>query len=171
MFLTKRLRAGILLYALFMAAVFALFLQFYVGRLKASHQVRQALYHQTQASLMAELTKVQAENASGSYQFDQGSTSYQRKSDQLLVTVQLQSGQSYRFDYFVKAKESDEGEEDKEGKRQPVGQTDQAKLEEVVPSRVAEKSPTAPDQESPSLGSSQSESTETAQPASDERHP
>lgn len=121
MLLTKRLRAGILLYALFMAAIFALFLQFYVGRLQASHQVRQALYHQTQASLMAEMTKSQAEKASGNYQFDQGTTSYHRKDDQLTVTVNLRSGQSYRYDFLVQFKDEDKnkkGKADKEGKKE-----------------------------------------------------
>lgn len=117
MLLTKRLRAGILLYALFMAAVFALFLQFYVGRVKASHRVRQALYHQTQASLMAEMTKDQATEGSGGFQFDHGSSSYHRKDEQLFVEVSLASGQSYRYDFLVQPKPEDYDKEvKKDGK-------------------------------------------------------
>lgn len=138
MLLTRRLRAGILLYALFMAAVFALFLQFYVNRVRASHQVRQALYHQTQASLMAELTKAQAEKASGSYQFDQGTTSYHRKDDQLTVTVNLRSGQSYRYDFLVQPKPEDKKKEtDKESKKER-----QPEKDEVVFSEKTELPPT-----------------------------
>lgn len=126
MLLTKRLRAGILLYALFMAAVFALFLQFYMGRVKASHQVRQALYHQTQASLMAEMTKDQATEDRGSFQFDHGSTSYQQTDDQLLITVELTSGHSYRYEFFAQKKpETEETDKPNPLKKEKKSQADQ----------------------------------------------
>lgn len=145
MLLTRRLRAGILLYALFMAAVFALFLQFYVGRLKASHQVRQALYHQTQASLMAEMTKLQAEDNHGSYKFEQGISTYHRKSDQLVVAIQLHTGQTYRYDFLVQLKTEDKnkkGEADKEHKKEKG-----LAKEEVVSSAKGELSLTNSDKQ------------------------
>ncbi|MGT2896453.1 competence type IV pilus minor pilin ComGG [Streptococcus entericus] len=100
MLLTKRLKAGILLYALFMAAVFALLLQFYISRVQVTAQLQSQQYQQAQASLMAELTKELADKASGSYQFAQGSTSYTHQSNYLVVSVNLSQGNTYHYRFF-----------------------------------------------------------------------
>lgn len=101
MFLTKQLRAGVLLYALFMAAIFSLLLQFYVGQVKAGAQLQAVRHQQAQAMLMAELTKQLADGKKGVYGFDVGSASYVHENHQLTVTVQLNQGASYTY-HFLK---------------------------------------------------------------------
>lgn len=100
MLLTKRLKAGILLYALFMAAVFALLLQFYISRVQTTTQLQTLQHQQAQASLMAELTKELADKPSGAYQFDQGSASYTFHQQHLIVRVQLNQGTTYSYRFF-----------------------------------------------------------------------
>ena len=52
-----KVKAGILLYALFMAAVFSLLLQFYLNRQVANQRLFQANREQTEAYALAVLTK------------------------------------------------------------------------------------------------------------------
>lgn len=56
MILQKRVRAGVLLYALLMLAIFSLFLQFYINRQLAESRSFFAQKEGTKAYLMAELT-------------------------------------------------------------------------------------------------------------------
>lgn len=118
MFLAKRLRAGVMLYALFMAAIFSLLLQFYVGRVEAGAQLQAVRYQQARANLMAELVKDLAEEDKGTYQFDAGSASYIHEKQELTVTVALNQGGSYTY-RFVKAMPEEavsaEGEEEPDG--------------------------------------------------------
>lgn len=107
MLLKRRLKAGILLYALFMAAAFALLLQFYLSRVQAGNQVQTVQYQETQACLMAEMTKALADKEKGSYHFDQGSTNYSHQKNQLTVAVQLNSGQSYTFTLLKPERQED----------------------------------------------------------------
>ena len=56
--LMRQVRAGILLYAMLMAAIFALLLQFYLGRVVASERQHQAQLKHAQAYLMAEISRI-----------------------------------------------------------------------------------------------------------------
>lgn len=103
MLLKKRLKAGILLYALFMASIFALLLQFYVSRVEARSQIQVVQYQQAEAFLMAELTKTLADDEQGTYAFTKGSTTYAHHEDHLHVRVQLHSGPHYSYHFYKKA--------------------------------------------------------------------
>lgn len=108
MLLRKRLRAGILLYALLMAAVFALFLQVYTHRVQAMTYLQVAQEEQATASLMAELAKDLADKERGTYTFNTGSANYVHQKDKLTVTVQLTTGKSYQYSFYKPvAKEQD----------------------------------------------------------------
>ena len=88
MLLKKNLRGGILLYALFMAAIFTLLLQVYLERVVASQRQNQAQIQSSQARLMATLTADLADKEQGDMTFDQGRAHYEVKDQQLIVTVQ-----------------------------------------------------------------------------------
>lgn len=108
-----KVKAGILLYALFMAAVFSLLLQFYLNRQVANQRLFQANRDRTEAYALAVLTKETATEESGQLVFDQGSTHYRRQGNMLEVSSQLANQKSYSF-YFESKKESEK--EDKEAK-------------------------------------------------------
>lgn len=97
MLLRKRVKAGILLYALLMSAVFALLLNFYLLRVQANERQSIAQLSASQAFLMAEVTKDLATEDAGTVSFNQGSVSYSHKKDQLSVKVRLDNGQSFSY--------------------------------------------------------------------------
>ncbi|HEL1757338.1 TPA: competence protein ComGG [Streptococcus suis] len=130
MLLKKRVKAGILLYALLMLAVFSLLLQFYLHRQEAESRLVQVARQEATAYIMAQmvLDKVEqdlqvekivagaavnekeANLTTGSKQkedggrvsFQEGQARYQLKGDQLLVAVELTSDGLYTYQFPVK---------------------------------------------------------------------
>lgn len=96
--LKRQVKAGILIYALLMAAIFALLLQFYLGRVVAMERQQQAQLSASRAYLMAELTKDLAKEDNGRLIFDQGVADYHFQGNQLQVVVKLSNQQT--FDYL-----------------------------------------------------------------------
>lgn len=68
----KKVEAGILLYALLMAAVFSLLLQFYLNRQVSSQRLQLFNRERTDAYAMAVLTKATAKDDNGEMEFEQG---------------------------------------------------------------------------------------------------
>lgn len=112
----KKVRAGVLLYALFMAAVFSLVLQFYLNREVANQQNFLLNKERTIAYAMATLTKEQAKEKAGEGVFQQGKTSYQIKDKECLVESQLSSGRTYHFRFVLDKALEEKKEEVKEEK-------------------------------------------------------
>ena len=108
-----KVKAGILLYALFMAAVFSLLLQFYLNRQVANQRLFQANRERTEAYALAVLTKETVTEENGQLAFDQGSTHYRRQENMLEVSSQLANQKSYSF-YFESKKDPEK--KDKEAK-------------------------------------------------------
>ena len=106
-----KVKAGILLYALFMAAVFSLLLQFYLNRQVNNQRLFQANRERTEAYAMAVLTKETVTEESGQLAFDQGSTHYRRQGNLLEVSSQLANQKSYSF-YFESKKEPEKKAKD-----------------------------------------------------------
>ena len=106
-----KVKAGILLYALFMAAVFSLLLQFYLNRQVTNQRLFQANRERTEAYAMAVLTKEAVTEESGQLAFDQGSTHYRRQGNMLEVSSQLANQKSYSF-YFESKKEPEKKAKD-----------------------------------------------------------
>ena len=100
-----------MLYALFMAAVFSLLLQFYLNRQVANQRLFQANRDRTEAYALAVLTKETATEESGQLVFDQGSTHYRRQGNLLEVSSQLANQKSYSF-YFESKKEPEKKAKD-----------------------------------------------------------
>ena len=106
-----KVKAGILLYALFMAAVFSLLLQFYLNRQVANQRLFQANRERTEAYALAVLTKETVTEESGQLAFDQGNTQYRRQGNMLEVSSQLVNQKSYPF-YFESKKEPEKKAKD-----------------------------------------------------------
>ncbi|MBP2623605.1 competence type IV pilus minor pilin ComGG [Streptococcus oricebi] len=99
----KKIEAGVLLYALLMAAIFSLLLQFYLKR-QINYQasvLRQE--ERLKAYAMALLTKEAARENSGQVDFVQGKSSYQREGEKLLIKVE-QGDKSYQFNFYLNSK-------------------------------------------------------------------
>ena len=106
-----KVKAGILLYALFMAAVFSLLLQFYLNRQVTNQRLFQANRERAEAYALAVLTKETVTEESGQLTFDKGSTHYRRQGNILEVSSQLANQKSYSF-YFESKKEPEKKAKD-----------------------------------------------------------
>ena len=97
----KKVEAGILLYALLMAAVFSLLLQFYLNRQVSSQRLQLFNRERTEAYAMAVLTKATAKDDSGEMEFEQGKAAYRKEGKELEISSRLSSGHSYSFTFTI----------------------------------------------------------------------
>ena len=109
----KKVEAGILLYALLMASVFSLLLQFYLNRQVSSQRLQLFNRERTEAYAMAVLTKATAKDDSGEMEFEQGKAVYRRQGKNLEISSQLSSGHSYSFTFSTSKKDEGKAKEDK----------------------------------------------------------
>ena len=101
----KKVKAGVLLYAVTMAAIFSLLLQFYLNRQVTHHQDYASNKEKLLAFAMAKRTKDKVEQESGEQAFNLGQVSYQNKKTSLVTTVRTPKSQ-YEFIFpSVKIKE------------------------------------------------------------------
>ena len=101
----KKVKAGVLLYAVTMAAIFSLLLQFYLNRQVAHYQDYALNKEKLLAFAMAKRTKDKVEQESGEQAFNLGQVSYQNKKTSLVTRVRTQKNQ-YEFIFpSVKIKE------------------------------------------------------------------
>ena len=108
----QKVKAGVLLYAVTMAAIFSLLLQFYLNRQVAHHQDYALNKEKLIAFAMAKRTKDKAEQESGEVAFNLGQVSYQNKKTSLVTTVSTPKSQ-YEF-IFPSVKIKEEKTEKKE---------------------------------------------------------
>ena len=101
----KKVKAGVLLYAVTMAAIFSLLLQFYLNRQIAHHRDYALNKEKLIAFAMAKRTKDKVDKESGEQIFNLGQVSYQNKKTSLVTTVRTPKSQ-YEFIFpSVKIKE------------------------------------------------------------------
>ena len=101
----KKVKAGVLLYAVTIAAIFSLLLQFYLNRQVAHYQDYALNKEKLVAFAMAKRTKDKAEQESGEQVFNLGQVSYQNKKTSLTTVVRTPNSQ-YEFLFpSVKIKE------------------------------------------------------------------
>ena len=101
----KKVKAGVLLYAVTMAAIFSLLLQFYLNRQVAHYQDYALNKEKLVAFAMVKRTKDKVEQESGEQAFNLGQVSYQNKKTSLVTTVRTPKSQ-YEFIFpSVKIKE------------------------------------------------------------------
>ena len=127
----KKVKAGVLIYAVTMAAIFSLLLQFYLNRQVAHYQDYALNKEKLVAFAMAKRTKDKAEQESGEQVFNLGQVSYQNKKTGLVTRVRTPKSQ-YEFIFpSVKIKE------EKTDKKEEV-ETDSS--EKVEKKKLDEKS-------------------------------
>ena len=101
----QKVKAGVLIYAVTMAAIFSLLLQFYLNRQVAHYQDYALNKEKLIAFAMAKRTKDKTEQESGEQTFTLGQVSYQNKKTSLMTTVHTPKSQ-YEFIFpSVKIKE------------------------------------------------------------------
>ena len=108
----KKVKAGVLLYAVTIAAIFSLLLQFYLNRQVAHYQDYALNKEKLIAFAMAKRIKDKAEKESGEQVFNLGQVSYQNKKTNLVTTVRTPKSQ-YEF-LFPSVKIKEEKTEKKE---------------------------------------------------------
>ena len=119
----KKVKAGVLLYAVTMAAIFSLLLQFYLNRQVAHHRDYALNKEKLVAFAMAKRTKDKAEQESGEQAFNLGQVSYQNKKTGLVTTVRTDKSQ-YEFVFpSIKIKE------EKTDKKEEVATSSSEKVE------------------------------------------
>ena len=124
----KKVKAGVLLYAVTMAAIFSLLLQFYLNRQVAHYQDYAVNKEKLIAFAMAKRTKDKAEQESGEQVFNLGQVSYQNKKTSLVTTVRTPKSQ-YEFLFpSVKIKE-EKTEKKEEAKTDSSDQAEKKKSE------------------------------------------
>ena len=108
----QKVKAGVLLYAVTMAAIFSLLLQFYLNRQVAYYKDYALNKEKLVAFAMAKRTKDKAEQESGEQAFNLGQVSYQNKKTNLVTRVHTPKSQ-YEF-LFPSVKIKEEKTEKKE---------------------------------------------------------
>ena len=92
----KKVRAGVLLYAITIAGIFSLLLQFYLNRQVAHHQDYALNKEKLLAFAMAKRTYERADSESGQQSFDVGKASY--RSDEKGFTTTVDTGK-HQFEF------------------------------------------------------------------------
>ena len=101
----QKVKAGVLLYAVTMAAIFSLLLQFYLNRQVAHHKDYTLNKEKLAAFAMAKRSKDKAEQESGERVFNLGKVTYQNTKTGFATSVHMNKG-NYEFLFpSMKAKE------------------------------------------------------------------
>ena len=109
----KKVKAGVLIYAVTMAAIFSLLLQFYLNRQITHYQDYALNKEKLIAFAMAKRTKDKVDKESGEQTFNLGQVSYQNKKTNLVTRVRTPKGQ-YEFIFpSVKLKEEKTAKKEK----------------------------------------------------------
>ena len=125
----KKVKAGVLIYAVTMAAIFSLLLQFYLNRQVAHYQDYALNKEKLVAFAMAKQTKDKIDKESGEQAFNLGQVSYQNKKIGLVTTVRTPKSQ-YEFLFpSVKIKE-EKTDKKEEVTTDPIEKAEKKKSEE-----------------------------------------
>ena len=125
----KKVKAGVLLYAVTIAAIFSLLLQFYLNRQVANHRDYALNKEKLIAFAMAKRTKDKVDKESGEQAFNLGQVSYQNKKTSLVTRVRTTKSQ-YEFLFpSVKIKE-EKSDKKEEVVTEPSEKVDKKKSEE-----------------------------------------
>ena len=135
----KQIEAGILLYALFMSAVFSLLLQFYLNRQVAERQILLASQKRIQAYAQAQLALDTWDRKENTMTFSTGRVDLEEKSGFANVSSHLQDGGSYHFTFALSSSEKKKTDKKKKEKQAPDSATDLPTTREESREEVFEK--------------------------------
>ena len=129
----KKVKAGVLLYAVIIAAIFSLLLQFYLNRQVVHYQDYALNKKKLVAFAMAKRTKDKVDKESGEQAFNLGQVSYQNKKTSLVTRVRTPKSQ-YEFIFpSVKIKE------EKTDKKEEVATDSSEKVEKKSEEELEKK--------------------------------
>ena len=137
----KKVRAGVLLYAITIAGIFSLLLQFYLNRQVTFHQDYALNKEKLVAYAMAKRTYEKASSDSGQQSFDLGKASY--RSDEKGFTTTVDTGKhqfEFHFSPLKKTGQKSEKTENKpkegnEEKKEEGGKKETARSSKLAPSK------------------------------------
>ena len=135
----KKVRAGVLLYALVMAGIFSLLLQFYLNRQVAHHQDYVLNKEKLVAYAMAKRTYERANSESGEQSFNVGKSTYRNDEKGFTTTISTEKNQ-FEF-HFPSQKKTDQKSKKIENKSK---EGSEAKKEEQVKKEMAKSSKLTP---------------------------
>ena len=135
----KQIKAGILLYALFMSAVFSLLLQFYLNRQVAERQILLASQKRIQAYAQAQLAVDNWDRKEKAMTFSTGRVDLEEKSGFANVSSHLQDGTTYHFTFALSPSEKKKNDKKKKEKQAPDSATDLPTTREESSKEVFEK--------------------------------
>ena len=120
----KKVRAGVLLYALVMAGIFSLLLQFYLNRQVAHHQDYVLNKEKLVAYAMAKRTYERANSESGEQSFNVGKSTYRSDEKFFTTTISTEKNQfEFRFPPLKKAEKTvDKKESEQKEKTEKIDQ-------------------------------------------------
>ena len=126
----KKVRAGVLLYAVTIAGIFSLLLQFYLNRQVAHHQDYALNKEKLLAFAIVKRTYEKASSESGQLSFNAGKATY--RNDQKGFTAIVDTGKNQFEFHFSPLKKID----DKTKKTEKKSKEEQVKKEATEPSKV-----------------------------------
>ena len=135
----KKVRAGVLLYALVMAGIFSLLLQFYLNRQVAHHQDYVLNKEKLVAYAMAKRTYERANFESGEQSFNVGKSTY--RNDENFFTATTDTGKNQFEFHFSPLKKTDKKTKKTENKSK---EGNEEKKEEQVKKETAKSSEVTP---------------------------
>ena len=127
----KKVRAGVLLYAVTIAGIFSLLLQFYLNRQVAHHQDYALNKEKLLAFAMAKRTYEKANSENGEQSFNVGKSTY--RNGENFFTATIDTGKNQFEFHFSPLKRTD----DKTKKTEKKSKEEQVKKEATEPSKVA----------------------------------
>lgn len=137
----KKVRAGVLLYAITIAGIFSLLLQFYLNRQLAHHQDYALNKEKLLAFAMAKRTYEKANSESGVQSFDVGKATYRTYEKSFITTVNTGKNQfEFHFSPLKKTGQKSEKTEDKpkeenEEKKEEGSKKETSKSSKLAPSK------------------------------------
>ena len=135
----KKVRAGVLLYALVMSGIFSLLLQFYLNRQVAHHQDYVLNKEKLVAYAMAKRTYERANSESGEQSFNAGKATY--RNDEKFFTTTIDTGKNKFEFHFSPLKNTGQKSEKTENKSK---EGNEEKTEEGSKKETARSSKLAP---------------------------
>lgn len=134
----KKVRAGVLLYAVTIAGIFSLLLQFYLNRQVAHHQDYALNKEKLLAFAMAKRIYEKASSESGQQSFNVGKSTYRNDEKGFTTTISTEKNQ-FEF-HFPSQKKTDQKSKKIENKSKEGSEEkkeEQVKKEATEPSKVA----------------------------------
>ena len=131
----KKVRAGVLLYAITIAGIFTLLLQFYLNRQLAHHQDYALNKEKLLAFAMAKRTYEKATSENGEQSFNVGKSTY--RSDEKFFTTTIDTGKNQFEFHFSPLKKTDDKTKKTEKKSK---EESEKKKEEQVKNETTEAS-------------------------------